>query len=65
MAEQDQQLSRYVVLNQVIRKVAYATPVFLALSASQVLAASGDFDSACADAGSPCNTGADSCAGLA
>ena len=53
--------SRRSFLRGVGKKTAYLAPVFLALSASKAHAASGEFDSTCGDAGSPCTANGDCC----
>jgi hypothetical protein len=57
----DSKSNRRQFLGHVGKKAAYVTPVFLALSASQALAASGEFDSTCGDVGSPCTVDGDCC----
>ncbi len=53
--------TRRSFLRGVGKKAVYMAPVFLALSASDAHAASGDFDSTCGDIGSPCTVDAECC----
>ncbi len=56
--------TRRSFLRGVGKKAVYMAPVFLALSASDAHAASGEFDSTCGDEGSPCTVDADCCSNM-
>ena len=48
-------------LSKGAKKMAYVTPVIVSLAASRAQAASGEYDSTCGDAGSPCAIDGDCC----